>query len=437
MYSILNLIAFFVLSILGFYYLLITRPYLMKSPLGKQKRFLLTNHQYLLLFILATAILACGAMMANRLMICILLCALSLFLVKEKINFSFVFFVYFIYLIYLVFSWINSPVPNYGFRQFLKYLYPFLLMIFASRVPTSGIFYLKALKIILLVALVGSLFLVLVRTPLGPIIDLVSFILFWGPGIVDFLPVGVVICLALYSHSKKKLYLIYTILFVLPSIMWAWRTGILASAIAVVVFSIVRYRLKSIPYVVVGVFILVGSVLFIPTVRDKMFKEQMSAEEVLERRDELSVEDINSSARFAMWEWSLERYYYGHEIFGSGLGILQYAFYEREDNPYSFNGRGSQHNDYVQMLCDTGLIGLGLYLAVLFSLIIHSFIVYFNPRNTSTVRFSALISGCAMAGMMSTLYTDNVVTYSLMTLSYPFALYGMMLGLKNRYSHAI
>ncbi|MDL2323343.1 O-antigen ligase family protein, partial [Bacteroidales bacterium OttesenSCG-928-A17] len=381
----------------------------------------------MLLFILGTAIIACGNMMANRLLVCILLCTLSLLVVKEKFNLSIVFFTYLIFLLYLVTRWIYSPAPDYGFRQFVKYLYPFLLMIFASRVPTSGTFYLKALKIILIVAIFGSLNLVLSRTPFRFIIILYDFLLYWGPAVVYFLPVGVVISFALYSYVKKKKYLFYIALFILPSVLWAWRTGILASAIAVVVVSIIRYKLKSVPYVIVGVFILVGSVLFIPQIRDKMFVKQMSTEEILEQRDELSMDDINSNARFAMWDWYLERLYKGNEAQGAGLGVLSYT---AKEGLTPFQG-GIPHNEYLVILCDTGIVGVVLYGLMFLSLILHSFFVYFNSRYKMIVRLAALIAGGSLAGMASTLYTDNAVTYSLMTLSYPFALYGMMLSLKN------
>ena len=157
----------------------------------------------------------------------------------------------------------------------------------------------------------------------------------------------------------------------------------------------------------------------------------MSAEEVLERGDQLSMDDINSSARFAMWEWYMENVYKGNEIKGAGLGSISYT---AKEGLTPFTG-GIPHNEYLIILCDTGLIGIILYGLMFLSLIIHSFIVYFNQRHDMIVRMAALIAGASLAGMASTLYTDNVVTYSLMTLSYPFALYGMMLCLKNRYQN--
>ena len=429
MISIINLLGFIILTILGFHYLLNPRLFVLKNPLNNQKQFTVTNHQYLLLFIFVTAIIACGDMMANRLLVAILLCGLSLPVVRGKINISIVFFTYSVFLLYLTLCWIYSPAPSYGLRQYVKYLYPFLLMLLASRVSTSEIFYMKALQIILGVAIIGSITIILSATPLRVLTGFYIYMMFWSPAIVDFLPVAVVISLSLYSYFGKKKYLFYPIFFILPSVAWAWRTGILASAIAVVVFSVVRYKLRSLPYVLAGIFILVGSVLFIPSIRNKMFTKQMSVEEVIEQRDELSTSDINSNARFAMWEWYMEYIYKGNEVMGAGLGTVSYLAKEKL-TPFA---GGIPHNEYLVILCDTGLIGIILYGLMFLSLILHSFFVYFNKKHKMIVRLAALIAGAGLAGMASTLYTDNVVTYSLMTLSYPFALYGMMLCLKNRY----
>ena len=43
----------------------------------------------------------------------------------------------------------------------------------------------------------------------------------------------------------------------------------------------------------------------------------------------------------------------------------------------------------------------------------------------------AITAGSTMAGMLLTLYSDNVVNYSMATLSMPFGFYGMMLGLNE------
>ena len=144
-----------------------------------------------------------------------------------------------------------------------------------------------------------------------------------------------------------------------------------------------------------------------------MFKdsENVSIEQL--QRGEISKDDINSNARFAMWEDLQSRFYDGKELMGSGIGSVQNYMYSN----FVFGGLKVPHNDYVQMSCDSGIIGVVLYLLAVFAIIVHSFFVYQKYTDVSIV------------GVALTMYTDNVVNYSMATLSYPFGFYGMMLGL--------
>ena len=76
-----------------------------------------------------------------------------------------------------------------------------------------------------------------------------------------------------------------------------------------------------------------------------------------------------------------------------------------------------------------------LYLLAVLAVIIHSFVVY-QKSSDIAIKMCAIVAGSSLAGVALTMYTDNVVNYSMATLSYPFGFYGMMLGLikgeKNR-----
>ena len=60
----------------------------------------------------------------------------------------------------------------------------------------------------------------------------------------------------------------------------------------------------------------------------------------------------------AVWEMLETQFYKGKEMKGSGIGSCQKFLY---DNPA---GVKQTHGDYVQMRCDTGLIGFWLYIIV-------------------------------------------------------------------------
>jgi O-Antigen ligase. len=428
-----NHILFFIISLAGFQILFNQRVHIVKDGFLKNKTFKISNLHYLLLFIFSMSLLACGQHMANRMMVTMIMLVLAVFLTHQRISFSGTFFFYLFYLGWLILSiLLITPERGYGFRVFLKYLYPFLIMLFASQLRVNAQFYFKVLKVIIIISLV-AVFWQVILTRIPVLNRIIGSFIFWGPAIIDFYPVPLTISLLLYSETKKKKYLVYAVLFVIPSAFWAIRTGILAFSITVVLFAIIRYQIKSLPYVLVGIAIFIGSVLYIPQVRDKMFFKQMSTEEIIEQREELTTDDIDSSGRFAMWEWSLDRFYHGKEWTGSGTGVLQAVFYSLN---HPFGNMRIVHNDYVQILCDNGLIGLILYLSALLSLIIHSLFVYFISKNR-VVKIAAFIAGVSMAGMLSTLYTDNVVNYSMMTLSFPFALYGLFLSIKRFYSNVV
>ena len=125
-----------------------------------------------------------------------------------------------------------------------------------------------------------------------------------------------------------------------------------------------------------------------------------------------------------MWEDLQSRLYNGNELMGSGIGSVQNYMYSN----FVFGGLKVPHNDYVQISCDSGIIGVVLYLLAVCVIIVHSFVVYQKYTDVS-IKMCAIVAGSSMAGVALTMYTDNVVNYSMATLSYPFGFYGMMLGL--------
>jgi uncharacterized membrane protein len=96
-----------------------------------------------------------------------------------------------------------------------------------------------------------------------------------------------------------------------------------------------------------------------------------------------------------------------------------------------FGGLKVPHSDYIQMLCDNGIIAVVIYILIGITLIIHTLSVY-NHTYSSVVQLCAITAGSSMAGLLLTLYSDNVVNYSMATLSMPFGFYGMMLGLNKQ-----
>jgi O-antigen ligase len=330
---------------------------------------------------------------------------------------------YLLYLIWILYGITYSEYPLFGFRVLLKYSYPFLILLFASKVVDDDDLF---VKIALMVRKIGlaSIFLSLI----------VPFVLLLFPGVLWYGTalaihyIGLmVLSLAIFDIRRNKWDLIIAILFFIPCLLWVLRTSILGSIVALTVFSLIKYKIRALPVLVFAAGLLFMIVMFTPSVKQKMFNKDIDSKKLTNSQgDMISKDDINSNGRFAMWEWSLENYYAKNQLEGSGSGTLQYVFYQRAAKGI---GAGIVHNDYVQILCDSGLIGLVLYLSIFLSLVIHAFFVYNNPSNSNVIRMCAIAAGVSAIGMAATSYTDNTVNYTVATLSYPFGLYGMMLGL--------
>lgn len=397
----------------------------MTNPLNREQKMVMDGPEMFWVLTFSTGLLAFSApagldLMAIRLMVLEIFCLVGLFICKRSPQWTPATIFYSIYILWLVVGLSYTPAPGYGFRVILKYLYPLLIMLFASAAVRDKEVFLKAGVGARMVAIIS------IAIAFIPYIGRLFPGVFWyGTASAIHYISMCVFSLALFYYTKeKRKNLLLCILFMLPCILWVFRTSIMGTTLALMTFFFFRYKLKSLP-VIFSVFILfIVAVFAIPSVREKMFvnSENVSIEQF--QRGEITKDDINSNARFGMWEHLENRFYDGKELTGSGVGSVQNYMYSN----FVFGGLKVPHNDYVQILCDSGIIGVVLYLLVVLTVIIHSFIVYQNNSDVA-IRMSAIIAGSSLAGVALTMYTDNVVNYSMATLSYPFGFYGMMLGL--------
>ena len=419
-----NYIYFLIITVAGVKFLF-TKQAILTHPLNKKKKILLDGPELFLVLTFSTGLLAFSAsgmldLMAIRLMILEIFLLVGLFIVKRKPQWNIAVILYMIYMIWLIIGLSYTLSASYGFRVILKYSYPLLIMLFASAAVRDKEIFFKAGLIARIVAIVSIGF---------SFIPLIGYLVpgvFWYGTARSIHYISICIfSLALYYHGgKEKKDLLLCVLFMIPCILWVFRTSIMGTALALMIFFFFRYKLKSIP-VILGVLLLFVIAIFnIPSVKGKMFKDDKNVNIEQLKHGEISKDDINSNARFAMWEHLQKLFYKNNKLTGSGTGSIQNYMYSN----YVFGGLKVPHNDYVQISCDNGLIGIVLYLLIIVSIITHCFIEY-NKKNSIAIKMCAIVAGSSIAGVALTMYTDNVVNYSMATLSYPFGFYGMMLGL--------
>lgn len=358
-------------------------------------------------------------LMALRLLTLEIFCLMCFSYAKGTPSFPLPVVCYIIFMLWLVVGCFYSPAPLFGVRVVLKYLYPLVICLAASAVVRHPEVMMKSALGARYVALVALLI----------TFTFVEHILF--PGVFWYATARAInyisICmfsLALYFYlGKERKNLNYAILFTLPCILWVFRTSIMGTVVGLMAFSLFRYKIKALPMIALIAMLGIACVFYVPAVKEKMFFDRdITLSHFI--NGQVGMDDVNTSGRSGTWEYFEERFYKNKEVQGSGTGATQHHFY----NNFLFGGIKVMHSDIVQMKCDNGLVALILYYSSVILMITHAFVVFCRQKNR-WIKICAITAGSAMAGVAVTMYSDNVVNYSMCTLSYPFGFYGMMLGL--------
>lgn len=426
----LNYLYFLIITLVGLKFLTMKRG-VMTNPLNREQKMVMDGPEMFWILTFSTGLLAFSApagldLMAIRLMVLEIFCLVGLLICKRSPQWTPAIIFYSLYIVWLVVGLCYTPAPDYGFRVILKYLYPLLIILFASAAVRDKEVFFKAGVGARMVALIS------IAVAFIPYIGRLFPGVFWygTARAINYISICIFSLALYYYTNERKKNLLFCILFMLPCFLWIFRTSIMGTTMALMTFFFFKYKLKSLPVILGIAFTVIIAVFTIPSLREKMFKDSGSVSIEQFQQGEISKDDINSNARFAMWEHLEDRFYEGKELMGSGIGSVQHYMY----NNFVFGGLKVPHSDYVQMLCDSGIIGLVLYLLTITVTITHCFFVYHGYSDVA-IKICAIVAGSSLAGVALTLYSDNVVNYSMATLSYPFGFYGMMLGLikgKNR-----
>lgn len=427
--TVLNYLYFIVITYYGVKFLYASSV-TMRHPLDRTEQILLDGPEAFMVLTFSTGLLAFSGgrigvdLMAVRLFVLEILCFLGMSVARRRPVWSAALVIYAAYLCWLVAGCFYSPAPFYGFRVVLKYLYPFLLCLFASAAVRYPEVFLKAGMGAVTVAVVC-----LVVSFVPDLSNLVPGVFWYSTArAINFISI-MVFCLALFYYTdQKRKYLILTIMFLLPCFIWVFRTSIMGSVVALSAFFFIKYRLRSIP-ILMGIFVAGAVAVFsIPRLHEKMFhgNKNMTIERFQEGK--VTMDNVNTNGREAMWEYMDKHFYEPHKITGCGTGTVQSFMYT---NSHVFGGLKVPHSDFVQMKSDNGLVGLVLYCSIAFFVFLHCLRVYRSTDDVVT-QMCALVAGASMMGVFVTCYSDNTVNYSMATLSMPWGFYGMMLGLTRR-----
>lgn len=424
----LNIIYYIIITWYGYKFLK-SDGRIVKSPFDKTEQYHFSGPEMFWVLTFSTGLLAFSApfavdLMAVRLLTIMVLCLIGFNYVENKPIWSLPLRLYVVYLIWLVIGCVYAPSVAYGSRVILKYSYPLIFCLFASAAVDDFAVAFKASVVARVVATISVVF------SFVPLIGYIVPGVFWygTARAIHFISIMTFsIALFFFTDEKRKNFL-YAVLFLLPCFLWVFRTSIMGSGVAIMAFAIIRWRLKSLPVIAAVLITGVIAVFTIPSLRSKMFNagtENATIENFQEGG--ITMDNVNTNAREAMWEFLEDTLYDGHEIIGSGTGSVQQYMYTHR----IFGGLKVPHSDFIQMKCDNGLIGLYMYIAISLLIFLHCFRMYWGTDD-DRVRLFAITAGASMLGVFATLYSDNSVNYSMATLSMPYGFYGMALALNKR-----
>ena len=398
----------------------------MRSPFDRSVKILFDGPEACWIIIFSTGLLAFSTawfvdIMALRLFAIEILCIVGMFVVKRQPVWTIPLVIYVVYLIWILVGCTYSQTPVIGIRVVLKYLFPLLMTLFASAAVRHTETYLKAGQ--------GATLLGFISIALFAIISNAGELL---PGVFWYAPARAInyislfiFCFTLYYYTdEKRKNLFLSFCFVLPCFVAVYRTSIMGSIVALAAFYFIKYSVRSLP-IIFAIFIAgVIAVFAIPSLHEKMFKEDTNI--TLEQFEEgkVTMDNVETNSREKLWKILDSHFYNKHKIAGSGTGAVQNFLYTHD----VVGGVKAAHSDFVQMRCDNGMIGLGLYVLMIFAIFIHCFRTYWS-YGSIPIKMCALTAGASLMGVFVTLYSENTVNYSMATLSMPFGFYGMMLGL--------
>ena len=424
----LNIIYYLIITWYGYKFLK-SDGRIVKSPFDKTEHYKFTGPEMYWVLTFSTGLLAFSApfavdLMAIRLLTIMILCLIGFGIVENKPIWSLALKLYVVYLIWLGIGCFYAPSVSYGLRVILKYSYPLIFCLFASAAVDNFAVAFKASVMARWVAVVSIIF------AFVPLIGHLVPGVFWyvTARAIHYISIMTFsIALFFFTNEKKKNFW-YAVLFLLPCFLWVFRTSIMGSGVAIMAFAIIRWKIKSLPVIAAVLVAGVIAVFTIPSLRDKMFNEG-TENATIENFQEggITMENVNTNAREAMWEFLENTLYDGNEIIGSGTGAVQQYMYTH----FIFGGLKVPHSDFIQIKCDNGLIGLYLYAAIAILIFFHCFKIYWGTED-DRVRLFAITAGASMLGVFATLYSDNSVNYSMATLSMPYGFYGMTLALNKR-----
>lgn len=394
----------------------------------KGEYYLLPRNMYFVIFTVCTAPIFLASLSLLKYGLWFATILLLIFAGKLQIKIERITTMYIIFFLWLCYTMTYTTVPRDGVMMLIKYSLPILFLWLGYSAISNEKDLIVFLKVVNIVACIYCFFIGGQGWKLIPwfYYGIIGNQFSTYAAFADYLTSIFIIPIMLYWLTHKKRYIFCALWLILSTVLESVRTGLGGMLLVFVVALLLKNKAKAIPGVIFAGAMFIGVILFVPEVNEKFFGDDagtISATDIIQG-DALSMENIEMSGREYMWERVKENCYYGNEVFGGGLGTSGRFV---KDYGIANDYLEMMHNDYLQIICDTGLIGILLftlfYIVVIIKITRH--IVF---RNSAVlVKITGIMALSSMVGIGFCMYFDNVVSNSMQSLVMPYIYLGFFL----------
>lgn len=264
-------------------------------------------------------------------------------------------------------------------------------------------------------------------TPLYGFLNFTTGLFISYASLADYFSGLIVIPIGLFLITNDKKWIYASLWILLSTLLETVRTGLGGIFLASSFLLFTMFRGKAVPWIAGLSFAAVLVVFTVPSFRDKMFKDEnvtMSTFSV----EQANFDHIQSNARETIWDMNMSRFYYPSKITGSGLGSVSNFM-----KSTTLTQLEQVHSDYVQILCDLGLIGLILWGIFVLTTIINVIRTAWSSSSPFVVKLAGGMALGSCAGIFFSMAFDNVVTTAQQSLVLPFIMIGIYLKVKDLY----
>ena len=426
MKTILSLLIFVVLAIwVGQIYF--GKMKLRLVEVGKKEYYLLSPNMYFVIFTVCTAPIFLGSLSLLKYGLWFMTMLALLFVGKVRMKFEFMTVMYSIFFLWLCYTMTYTTVPRDGAMMLIKFSLPMLFLWLGYsglRNEKDLIIFLKVVNIAACIycGFMGGF----AATFIPPL-----YMFTWGICSVyatfsDFLTSIFIVPILLYMLTKEKKFIFCALWMVLSTVLQSVRTGMGGMMLVFCIALLLKNKVKAIPGLAVAGAMFLGVVLFVPEVNEKFFGDDagtVSATDIVQG-DAMSMDNIEMSGREYMWERVLDNCYYGNETFGGGLGTSGRFV---KDYGEANDTLVVMHNDYLQILCDSGIVGIVLIVLFYFSVILKVTSNVALRCCSPLVKLTGIMALSSLAGIGFSMYFDNVVSNSMQSMVMPYIYLGFFL----------